>query len=203
MKTLLITLLSIAFSLSALSSTLYGVSNAYVDCVQEKEWDSLDGNFIQLIVEANVDPYNSGTFSKIVLIDSLTGDSTGVYLPSSWTGLSADIPTITYAESYFAQWLTNHLVNYTDPVISGWVELDIADEPDFFSWGYINDDENGPIDTSLDWWVDWDAAGPRFSNSRPADFGRYLWDGSINPSWTAAKKGFAKGHNKQPLPTTK
>lgn len=188
---------------SAFPSTLYGLANAYIDCIQEKEWDA-NGQFIQLKVEANVDPYNWGTFSRIGIFDSLTGDQAYLYIETDWLGLSTVIPSLADAEVYFAAFLETHLANYPNPTVSGWVELDIADEPDYFSWNYINDNGSpGSINTSLDWWVDWDQNGARFSNSRPSDFGKWMWNGSINPSWTAAKKGYAKGHIRQPLPSPK
>lgn len=55
-----------------------------------------------------------------------------------------------------------------------------------------------------EFWIDFSSDGaPRISETQPADFGKWAWDGSINPSWVAAKKGYAKGHNKQPLPSPK
>lgn len=55
-----------------------------------------------------------------------------------------------------------------------------------------------------EFWIDFGPFGvARVNTSQPSDFGKWAWDGSINPSWTAAKKGFAKGHNKQSLPSPK
>lgn len=61
-----------------------------------------------------------------------------------------------------------------------------------------------PVINEGEYWVDFDSGGQgRISIIQLADFGKWAWNGSINPSWTAAKKGFAKGHNKQPLPSPK
>lgn len=61
---------------------------------------------------------------------------------------------------------------------------------------------NSPIPG--EYWIDYDSTGvARMSTAQPSDFGKWAWDGSINPSWVAAKKGYAKGHYRQPLPSPK
>lgn len=48
-----------------------------------------------------------------------------------------------------------------------------------------------------EYWIDFDATGsPRVSMTQPSDFGKWAWDGSVNPSWfePLAKKGHGKGH---------
>lgn len=61
---------------------------------------------------------------------------------------------------------------------------------------------NGWFDVSIpaEYWIDFDSTGSaRASTVRPVDFGKYLWDGSINPSWVepvSAKKQHGKGRNK-------
>lgn len=89
---------------------------------------------------------------------------------------------------------------------TAWVsEIDLSGAADNYS-GRISL-WNNPT-TSLvppgEYWVDFASDGTaRISTTQPSDFGKWAWDGSINPSWTAAKKGFGKGHNKQPLPSPK
>lgn len=64
---------------------------------------------------------------------------------------------------------------------------------------------NGWVDSQLlpepgEYWIDWNQEQSiRISTTQPADFGKWAWDGSINPSWVeplAAKKGHGKGHVK-------
>lgn len=47
-----------------------------------------------------------------------------------------------------------------------------------------------------EFWLDFDPEGPRVSPTQPADFGKWAWDGSVNPSWVEplAKKSHGKGH---------
>ena len=71
--------------------------------------------------------------------------------------------------------------------------------PDWIGW---SDRDMG--DTTVgEYWVDWASDGTiRITNSAPADFGKWLGDGSINPLYVEPmplappKKGKAKGHNK-------
>lgn len=51
-----------------------------------------------------------------------------------------------------------------------------------------------------EYWLDYDGSGNlRLSTAQPSDFGKWAWDGSINPSWVeplTAKKHHGKGHGK-------
>lgn len=141
------------------------------------------------------------------------GQSSITYLCMSWdwgwdqTGLGPiDSGTRT---------LINGPGGVVDSGFTGYADVLTLDVPDGFVFitcsvtsGYP--DYNGNSDNVTfpsapgEYWLDMDSAGqPRLSTTQPPDFGKWAWDGSINPSWTAAKKGFAKGHNKQPLPSPK
>lgn len=48
-----------------------------------------------------------------------------------------------------------------------------------------------------EYWIDFSSDGTlRWSSTQPADFGKWAWDGSVNPSWVEplARKGHGKGH---------
>lgn len=83
-----------------------------------------------------------------------------------------------------------------------WIVLSISGpDPNYEGWQVAT---IYPPYSAGEYWLDFDSGGIlRFSATQPSDFGKWAWDGSINPSWTAAKKGFAKGHNKQLLPSPK
>lgn len=54
---------------------------------------------------------------------------------------------------------------------------------------YPNYSGGGTFDISLlggEWWIDFDSVGTvRVSSSQPSDFGKWAWDGSINPDYIA------------------
>lgn len=53
--------------------------------------------------------------------------------------------------------------------------------PDYSSYTYV-DWSGGPGE----YWIDFNSAGtPRISTSAPFDFGKWAWDGSINPNYVA------------------
>lgn len=98
-----------------------------------------------------------------------------------------------------------------DSGYSGYAESLTLDVPDGFVFltcmvtsGYP--DYNGNWDNvpfplvSGEYWLDMDSTGtPRLSTSRPEDFGKWAWDGSVNPNWVepmSTRPGRRLGHKK-------
>lgn len=119
--------------------------------------------------------------------------------------LSGDVPTDPNAYAVEWGWVTNYY-NGTLPV--GYPASDAQWVTLYYAVIYNTNFVVGPLDTGITpfdsdiIWLDWNQDGTlreTYSATSPINFNRYLSNGSINPSWTSAKKGFAKGHNKQTL----
>lgn len=112
------------------------------------------------------------------------------------------------------QWLlsdTSGWVTYTNGLIlsvsSDWITTEIAYNPDYGTSSYLFWFIEGGAPDFLggssavapsvagEYWIDFDTTGSiRISNSQPLDFGKWTWDGSINPNYVLPLK--TKGHKK-------
>lgn len=127
--------------------------------------------------------------------DSIWGPSSGILL-DDWTSGTDEISWLQQGYSDVLTW------DLQDDW--AWMIVDISGPaPDYQNFQGNFSVQPGEI-LPGEYWLDFDLNGKmRLSTTQPTDFGKWAWDGSVNPSWVSAKKGFAKGHNKQPLLTTK
>lgn len=91
----------------------------------------------------------------------------------------------------------------TTPDKTAWVsEIDLSGPADNYS-GRVSIWSN-PVESIVppgEYWLDFDSTGTiRLSTTQPSDFGKWAWDGSLNPSWVEPLavhgKGKALGHGK-------
>jgi len=163
------------------ASTLYAPDAAYVDLRQEWMLQRSDGNLLRISVVSTVAASYWGTSAYLVGVDTLTGDSFFVgdtyhYWATPSTDSSVVIPSMSNALSIAANWITSHSGPYAGATLVEFNEIDVYDLPDWNSFSYLT-----PMDASLDWWVDLDSSGARFTNSEPNDFGAWTWDGNPIP----------------------
>lgn len=161
-------------------------------CAFASTWTfhGFQGNQVAIIITDNLsDPY-SGTMFGFYWDKGDPDGEGGIYprYPSGW----AD-PIVTGYHDVLSLDTQLGFCIWTVDISGPW--------PDFNG---LNSVTSPGICDGGEFWIDFSASGTvRISATQPVDFGKWAWDGLINPSWVAAKKGFAKGHNKQPLPTTK
>lgn len=100
------------------------------------------------------------------------------------------------------------VIGVSDSGFTGYSDALTLDIPDAFVFltcmvtsGYP--DYNGNWDNVAfptapgEYWLDMDSTGtPRLSSSQPSDFGKWAWDGSINPNY-AELLSRGKGHTKK------
>lgn len=182
-KQLIAFVFSLALAVAGHCADLHSLPNAIAGITQEWHLERTDGNLLRVTIFSTVDPSEWGTSSYFVAFDYLTGDTfytNGNYYYWSFpsTDESVVIPSMDEAKAICADWLSDHIAPYAGATEVEWNEIWISDLPDWNSWGWTES-----IDCTLDWWADWDSVGARFSNSKPSDFGKYLWDGSINPNY--------------------
>lgn len=150
------------------------------------------GIYVSVALKMSADQYST-SFSY-----GANSDETAVY--DGWFSRPAGIwPGIFVADgntiALTGDWLPGWDGTWQCPTCNVWVG---GPPPDFMGGG------ESSIGIGAEYWIDFASDGTaRIATTQPSDFGKWAWDGSINPSWIALKKGFAKGHNKQPLPTPK
>lgn len=105
--------------------------------------------------------------------------------------------------------LVNSIGGITDSGFTGYSDVLSLDVPDGFVFltlsvtsgypDYNGDYSNLPFPkTSGEYWLDMDSTGsPRLSTSQPTDFGKWAWDGSINPNYVAPAAVHGKSHIKK------
>lgn len=119
---------------------------------------------------------------------------TGTYLPNAVVGYSA-VYTITVPTGTLGSDLLSEMGGF--------------DEGGYIEGGYPDYGDSGLGDFHLslgggEFWVDFSPSGiARVSNTKLSDFGKWSWDGSINPNWveplaapSLPGKRLAKGHAK-------
>lgn len=121
----------------------------------------------------------------------------GLYKSQNWSGV-----TIGYQDT----WTVDMPGPDAGFVLWAWISGGYPDYGGGLDLRYPPPDFNEVRMTPGEYWFDFAQNGVgriTIGPNPPTDFGKWAWDGSINPSWVAAKKGYAKGHNKPPLPSPK
>lgn len=130
--------------------------------------------------------------------------------PQSWEWAQWDFwndqqyPEFADSGFFWSQRHEDQTVNYTN--LLGWRESFTLEAQNpvvigpvtFASGDYSGYVELNPelFSTPDEYWIDFAADGTvRISTIQPYDFGKWAWDGSVNPSWVEplAKKGHGKG----------
>lgn len=146
-----------------------------------------------------VDPSGT-TIETVVLMYGV--DSTWTFLWDGWA--------ISYGDDYSSFTNGSVLTWSSDFSTTGIVDDGIHGAASPLRWAIEGGppDFNPPADplgwtsssapeTPGEYWIDFGQDQHiRIENSQPPDFGKWDWDGSVNPSWVEplAKKGHGKGH---------
>lgn len=112
-----------------------------------------------------------------------------------------------WADSGFYVWWDGNVTNTVEWRESWTYDLPDRAAPDDFVLGSPGPDYLSTqiysasfLSAPGEYWIDFAPDGSaRISTTQPADFGKWAWDGSINPSWVeplTAKKQHGKGHGK-------
>lgn len=148
--------------------------NPVVTVTQDGGWEMHQGWYL-INYQYGVDQYVDPT----VFADKWTWEE------QDWIGNDPDtgfnIWNTTFGE------ISGATLSITNQPYDFWVEGPIPDYPGYADYGSISSGE---------YWIDVAPGGGdfRLSTTQPSDFGKWAWDGSVNPSWIAPRKGKALGH---------